>query len=579
MTTTLTEHNHRLPGSTQLDLPHVTVLVDRCAGCQECVVRCPTAALSMDTSAWVVLADDQACVGCRQCERTCPFSAIQVTGPVLAGSRVGTQIHHPVPLDGDTHEVRLGLDSPDAALAEAQRCLACPDPTCVRGCPAHNDIPGFIAAIADGDLDRAHRVLRTTTMLPDVCSRVCDQAVQCEGACSWSLAGARPVAIGLLERYVTDTAPVPGPQVPAAAAGPDGSAGPDIGIIGSGPAGIAAAWELVEAGARVTVYERDDQPGGLLRWGIPDFTLPAAVASRPWEQLSDAGVELRCGTEISPGDLDDLRARHDGLVLAYGAVAPMRLPVSGADLPGVWDATSFLVAAHAALGAGRPLAALAAVPHGGQTRPAQVLVVGAGNTAMDVARSTRRLGAHAVCVDWMDPRFAPVRPDELAEAQEEGVDIRFQTTVSELTEADAGRICATLRATRQDRADRLPHVVDGAPTELEADLVVMAMGYRVDPAMAAAAPGTPLRASAPDFPDRRWIASGLRPELTPSFARHLPVGRLALVREARLDAAAQARQPGVYLAGDGLVGPSTVVEAMAQGRRAAHHLLADLAGR
>jgi glutamate synthase (NADPH) small chain len=170
--------------------PHVTILTDRCAGCQECVIRCPSGALTLDAGRWVAVADDALCVGCRQCERTCPFSAITVTGPLAVASRTEPVPRHPERLCGDTGEVRKGFGSWDEALAEASRCLNCPDPTCVRGCPAHNDIPSFISAIRDQDLGMAHDVLRRTSVLPDVCSRVCDQAAQCEGACTWSLAGA-----------------------------------------------------------------------------------------------------------------------------------------------------------------------------------------------------------------------------------------------------------------------------------------------------------------------------------------------------------------------------------------------------
>jgi len=224
--------------------PHVTVLADRCAGCQECVIRCPTGALSMDAGRWVALAEDALCVGCRQCVRTCPFSAIAVDGPLLVGERAEPEPAHSETLLGDVAETRQGIATWDEALVEAERCLACPDPTCVRGCPAHNDIPGFIAALKDHDLQGAHQVLSRTTVLPDICARVCNQAAQCEGACTWSLAGGTPVAIGRLERFVTDHSPVPPPQ-----RHPASGESLSVGIVGAGPAGIGAAWELVEAGA------------------------------------------------------------------------------------------------------------------------------------------------------------------------------------------------------------------------------------------------------------------------------------------------------------------------------------------
>jgi glutamate synthase (NADPH) small chain len=571
--------------------PRVTVLVDRCAGCQECVIRCPVAALSMDAAQWIAVADDALCVGCRQCERTCPFSAIIVSGPILVAAPASTEPAHPVTLAGDNSEVRRGFASWEEALAEANRCLDCPDPTCVRGCPAHNDIPSFVRAIRDGDLAGAHSALSLTSVLPDMCSRVCDQAAQCEGACTWSLAGGAPVAIGKLERFVADEAPVPPPWPQAA------GVGLSVGIVGSGPAGIGAAWRLVGSGATVTVYERDAAPGGLPGWGIPEFALPAAVAARPWQQLAAAGVQVRCGTGIGPEDVQRLLTEHDAVLLAHGAGTPLRLPVPGADLVGVTDATWFLKTGRAALAHGISLngsAAAAASVDGNADlarlaslvgpatqagRQPRVLVLGAGNTAMDVARTARRLGLAATCVDWVDERFAIARPDELAEARHEGVQVLFLRTVSRL-EGEDGRVCrAVLTPTSQARADARPKPARGAAEIVAADLVVMAMGYRVDPQLAALAPGTPVARRATGVPDRQWLASGIMAGPDPAQASGNLVGRLALGRESALAAAAVPVNERVWVAGDALSGPSTVVEAMAQGQVAAESILRSRPGR
>jgi glutamate synthase (NADPH/NADH) small chain len=204
---------------------HVEVLVERCVGCQECVVRCPTGALSMDARTWTVTGDDARCVACRQCERICPFAAVTVTGSPRVGPRTPTgeaSLHGAGPdparsVVGDLTATRPALKSWDEAILEASRCLSCPDPTCVRGCPAHNDIPAFVAALFRRDAEGAQEILRRTTVLPDICSLVCDQGAQCEGACSWALAGEDPVAIGLLERFACDQAPVLPPLLDAAA--------------------------------------------------------------------------------------------------------------------------------------------------------------------------------------------------------------------------------------------------------------------------------------------------------------------------------------------------------------------------
>lgn len=555
--------------------PHVQVLIDRCAGCQECVIRCPTHSLSMDTGRWVATADDDLCVGCRQCMRTCPFSAIVVTGPMVVEPRVEPVQQHPERVLGDISEIRQGLAGWDEALLEASRCLQCPDPTCVRGCPTHNDIPGFIAAIRDRDLESAHEVLRRTTVLPDICSRVCNQAAQCEGACSWSLAGGVPVAIGRLERFVTDQMPVP----PARAADADTTAAElDVAIVGAGPAAAGAAWELIEAGATVTVLEKDPTPGGLTSWGIPDFTLPHEVAQRPWRQLADAGVDLRCGQEVRAAEIPDLLAKHDAVILAHGAGVPLRLPVPGSDLEGIVDATAFLQGGKTALEHGGDTAAFLAslgldaatvhdvdVPH--------VLVLGAGNTAMDVARTARRLGLAATCVDWLDERFALARPDELEEARQEGVEVRFRRTLTALS-GTTGRVStARLAHTRQDRADRRPKVLEQTYEELAVDLVVMAMGYRADPEFATLLPGTPVRREATGVPDRRWQASGILANPASEYAHHSPVGRLAAGREVGLWTATLPVSERLWAVGDALIGPATVVEAMAAGRRAAAAIL------
>ncbi len=179
-----------------------------------------------------------------------------------------------------------------------------------------------------------------------------------------------------------------------------------------------------------------------------------------------------------------------------------------------------------------------------------------------------------MCVDWIDERFALARPDELDEARREGVDVRFLRTLARL-EGEGGRVRrAVLTQTRQNRADRRPKPLGGDPEVLNVNLVVMAMGYRNDPAFATILPGTPVAREAKGVPDRRWLASGVFASPAPVFAHHKPVGKLALGREAGLAAAALPFQERLWAAGDALVGPSTVVEAMAQGRRAATSILA-----
>ena len=283
----------------QILKPKVHVIKDRCAGCQECVIRCPTRALSINIATWLAVADNELCVGCRQCVRTCPFSAITVEGPLIVAERKHLAPAAVPVVMGDVTEVRPGFSRFEDAVKEAERCLNCPDPTCVRGCPAHNDIPAFIEAIRNRDLERAQKVLSETSCLPDACSRVCDWATQCEGACNWALAGGEPVAIGKLERFVTDHS-----SVPLVRRTSERGKGLSVGIIGLGPAGIAAAWELASAGASVTIYERAPEAGGVMQWGIPSYVFPDHVSQRPIKALLDTGVDIRTNTQLTPEEME-----------------------------------------------------------------------------------------------------------------------------------------------------------------------------------------------------------------------------------------------------------------------------------
>lgn len=528
----------------------VEVLTDRCAGCQECLIRCPVEAIDLDVDRYVVTVDGARCVGCRQCERVCPFDAIVVAGDAQVDpGAILPELDPEVALTG-LDEVRGGFENFADVLAEANRCLACPDPTCVRGCPTHNDIPEFIAQLRSGDLAGARDVLSAHTSLPEICSRVCDAAIQCEGSCSWRLAGARPVAIHAIERYIADHAD---PIAPT----PDAKDGRVL-IVGSGPAGLGAADVLSAAGVEVTVVEAADHIGGLLRNGIPRFTLPAEVLDRVVERLERRGVEFRVDTVLSPSDVQAASSRYDAVVLAVGAGAPLPVRADGIESIAVGNALDEIAVAEAAIQAGLP--------------PVndRVLVVGAGNTAMDVARLVRRRGGSAVCIDWMDQRFSLVRPDELAEAQAEGVQVRFAVTLRSVVERDDGIHCVLVR-TRQERASERPTVTEEVAEELVVDRVVAAMGYRVDPSWIASVPGLAERKEVGELPSRHWLASGL---FAGEPLRGLRVGELAWSRDRARRRAAAWRQARTWAIGDVLVGPSTVVEAMAHGRRVGEEILA-----
>lgn len=535
--------------------PEVKILRQRCAGCQECVVRCPTGALSMDRSIWVATVSDEGlCVGCRQCERTCPFSAIHVYGPALVAERTRADTHAGPVATGDVSEVRKGLTRAEA-MAEARRCLNCPDPTCVRGCPAHNDIPAFIEAIREDNLDRAQSILAQTSCMPDVCSRVCDSARQCEGSCSWSLAGGQPVSISRLERYVADNSRVPGVRQQS-----ERGKGLSVGIVGSGVAAQAAAWELASAGASVTIYERDREPGGVVRWGIPAYVLPDAVRERVMKALAGADVELRLNSKVAPNDVKLLLHKHDAVIAAYGAPVPGKPRIPGVDLEGVVDSAAFLKKAKQALANGL-------LPD--EMRGACILVLGGGNTGIDVARSAVRLGAKAIIVHPEEERFSLARPDEIAEARSEGVEFRIAHSVARF-EGERGKLRrAVLVPTRQKSAGAFPESVPGGETtSVDISTAVLATGFRLDPELSGLFEGLPLKPPKAEaqFPDRRWVGSGI-------FSAKSEIGRKAWEGEYCLRYSALPKGDRLWLVGDALVGPATVVRAMAQGRQAARGIL------
>ncbi len=535
--------------------PSVHILADRCAGCQECIVRCPTAALSLDTDQWVAVVDQDLCVGCGQCQRSCPFAAIFVEGPQMVTAGVLPIDLYPTELVGSIHEVRQGFESMEDVMAEASRCISCPDPTCVRGCPAHNDIPGFISALLEGDLQGAREILSLTSCMPGACSRVCDWQSQCEGSCTWSLSGGRGVAVGRIERFIADA-------VPAVELEPKRSTDLKIAVVGAGPGGIGAAYELFRSGAKVTVFDSEAEPGGVLRWGIPAYVLPNSAWQPTVAQLLDAGVEFRLASPVSPEDVPKLLDSFDGVVIAAGATSAIVPKISGVEMAGVVDATTFLESAKEQLIDGTSVTSMTGK---------HVLVLGAGNTAMDVARSVLRLGGVATCVDWMDERFSRARPDEIREARHEGVRVDFCTTVTQLIEVDGVVGRAVLNATQQNEASQIPKLIAGKVTEVDVDMVVLAMGYRLDP-------GWTKISKQVDFgrlpqvvgiPDRRWMASGM-------YAGSEKLASLALTRErVRLDSAFQVADR-IWSVGDVRIGPSTVVTAMAQGMSAARGVVAEI---
>ncbi|MCC7455786.1 MAG: sulfide/dihydroorotate dehydrogenase-like FAD/NAD-binding protein, partial [Nitrospira sp.] len=314
-------------------------------------------------------------------------------------------------------EVNLGYDWA-AALRESERCIQCLKPTCIEGCPVRIDIPRFIRHLMLRDVEGAVDAIHDSSPFPSVCGRVCPQESQCEAQCVLVKAKMQPVAIGRLERFVGDHAA----QRPVAPVQFERDAG-RVAIVGSGPGGLACAADLIKLGVEVTVYEALHVVGGVLRYGIPAFRLPRDIIDREVNRLRDAGVKFETNKVIGKTfTIDRLTGAmgFDAVFVAAGAGAPSFLGIPGESAGQVYSANEFLTRVNLMGGDRFPYRD---TPVGAGQR---VIVIGAGNTAMDCLRTARRLGAAEVrCVYRRSEAEAPARVEELRHAREEGVDFSF----------------------------------------------------------------------------------------------------------------------------------------------------------
>ncbi len=423
-----------------------------------------------------------------------------------------------------------------AALLEADRCLECggahaPAP-CVVACPAGVDVPRFVAHVAAGESGAAAATIFAENLLGGTCARVCPVEVLCEGACVLVHDGRAPVAIGALQRFATDGA-FAGEPLPRTVAPPTGRR---VAVIGAGPAGLACAGELAARGHAVTVYDGREEPGGLVRFAIAPYRqsrepLPAEAA-----MLERLGVELRLGTPIdSPAKLRALEAEADAIVLGVGMGADLAVELPGDDLPGVWESLPFIEA----LKTGTP-------PEVGR----RVVVLGGGNTAVDVAREAVRIGAEVVALLYRRTEAEmPAYPHEVAEAREEGVEV-VRLTAPVRFVGERGRLvgveCVTMRLGARDASGRRrPEPIPGSEHVVPADTAVKAIGQ---------APRSELLS---------WI-DGLE----------LDGGRIRIDPET-----GRTGNPRYFAAGDAVSGGATVVEAVRGAKLAARAVDAWLGGR
>jgi glutamate synthase (NADPH) small chain len=362
--------------------------------------------------------------------------------------------------------------------AQASRCINCPDPPCVKqGCPLANRIPEWLALTADGRFLEAAALSRSTSNMPEICSRICPQDRLCEGACILN-ARSDPVSIGAAEKFINEYSFAH----EAADIGVAPSNGFNVAVVGSGPGGMACADELAKLGYTVTIFEAQTRPGGLLVNGIPSFKLEKPIVERRFDLLRRRGVTIRCGVTIGRDlSLSMLRTQFDAVYLAIGAQKPKELDVPGADLPGMFHALPFLIQKNLKTSEGQAI----------EVRNKRVAVLGGGDTAMDCLRTALRSGAReAICIYRRDLENMPGSRREYLNAVEEGAQFRFLTNAIALSANGRSEIsearCVRMELAEPDaKGRRKPQVIPNSGFTIPVDVVLVAYGFDPVPLFAA----------------------------------------------------------------------------------------------
>lgn len=433
-------------------------------------------------------------------------------------------------------EVAMGYTS-EQAMVEAQRCLQCKNQPCVNGCPVNVPIPQFIAEIAKGDFKKSVDIIKTTNLLPAICGRVCPQEKQCQEQCTVGKAlkdVEKSVAIGRLERFVADyerennlqTLPDIAPAT-----------GKRVAIIGSGPAGLTAAADVRRAGHEVVVFEAFHKSGGVMVYGIPEFRLPKSIVSQEIDQLKKMGVQFRENFLVGrTGTLMQLLEEQgfDAAFVGTGAGLPKFLNVEGENLIGVFSANEYLTRANL----------MRAYDKNADTPlydAKHVAIVGGGNVAMDAARTAFRLGAEKVSVIYRRTRNEmPARREEIAHAEEEGVEFLFLENPTRILGDEEGRIRGVEALSYElgepdESGRRSPVAIPGSEHEIPCDALIVALGNDSSPLMMKTTPGLEVNRKGNITTDEHCATS----------------------------------LPKVWAGGDIVQGAATVILAMGDGRRAA----------
>ncbi len=431
-------------------------------------------------------------------------------------------------------EVPLGF-TPELAINEAHRCLQCPDPPCVKGCPVEIDIPEFIKKIEDGDFQGAVKVIKRTNLLPAITGRVCPQDEQCEAKCVLGKKF-KPVAIGNLERFVADwerennLTEIPNKQSPKEK---------KVAIIGAGPAGLTVAADLIQKGYEVTIFEALHKPGGVLVYGIPEFRLPKNIVQKEIELLEKLGVKIITDFVVGKtATIDELMQEegYDAVFIGIGAGLPWFLNIPGENLIGVYSANEYLtrvnlMKAYMFPDYDTPL-----------IESKKIAVIGGGNTAMDAARTALRSGAEKVYLLYRRSRKEmPARTEEIDHAEEEGIDFIFLTNPVEFIGDENGRLKSVKVIKMQlgepdESGRRRPIPIPGSEYEIEIDTAIVAIGNSSNPL---------LLQTTPDIQTDKW--------------GHIVVDTTT----------GKTSKRGVFAGGDIVRGEATVILAMGDGRVAA----------
>lgn len=429
-------------------------------------------------------------------------------------------------------EVCLGYTEEEAVL-EASRCLECKNPLCVMGCPVSVHIPQFVSKVKEGKFDEAFEIISECNTLPAICGRVCPQESQCEGKCIRGIKG-ESVAIGKLERFVADFAMEKGIRRPHS----HKKNGKRVAVIGSGPASLACAGDLVKYGYEVTIFEALHEAGGVLLYGIPEFRLPKdEVVKKEIAMLLHMGVKIELNTVVGKSvTIDQLMDEEgfDAVFIGTGAGLPKFMGIKGENANGVFSANEYLTRSNL----------MKAYDENSTTpimRGKRVAVVGGGNVAMDAARTALRLGSEVHIIYRRSEAELPARKEEVHHAKEEGVIFDILTNPTEILTDENGCVCG-IKCVKMELKEpdasgrRRPVVIEGSEFTIDVDMVIMSLGTCPNPLISSSTKGL-------DTNDRKCIIAD--------------------------EINGQTSRQGVFAGGDAVTGAATVILAMSAGRSAA----------